>query len=53
MEKGSLVPGNQIFDGCGGHLGHVTNIILINFNFPIHNLVKNDPAVAKKSKFEF
>ena len=43
--------------GLGGHLGHVTSIILINFHFSLYrkayiqNLVENGPVVSEKSKF--
>ena len=39
MEIGPPVPEKKIFEGfyriygCGGHLGHVTSIMLINFYF--------------------
>ena len=63
MEIGQSVP-KKIFEGflpygLGGHLGHVTNIILINVHFLhlkaymyIQNLVINDPVVSEKSKFQ-
>ena len=40
----------------GGHLGHLTSIILINFHCHvpktyIQNLVKNGPVVFEKGKF--
>ena len=41
--------------GRGGHLGHVTSIILINFHFHVPksllNFIKNGPVVSVKSKF--
>ena len=42
--------------GHGGHLGHVTSIILIIFISMYikaykQNLVKNGPVVSEKSKF--
>ena len=44
--------------GRGGHLGHVTSIMLINFNFLylkafIQNLVQNGSVVSEKIRFEF
>ena len=44
-------------NGHGGHLGHVTSIMLINFHFHVYpkayiqNLVKNGLVVSEKSKF--
>ena len=43
-------------NGHGGHLGHVTSIILLNFHLhlpkSLHtNLVKNSPPDSEKSKF--
>ena len=40
---------------CGGHLGHVTSIMLMNFRFLvpksfIQNLVKNGSMVSEKKK---
>ena len=42
--------------GHGGHLGHVTNIMLINIHFHVpkslhKNLVKNGLFISEKSKF--
>ena len=42
--------------GRGGHLGHMTNIILTTFPFLVpkayvQNLIKNGPVVSEKSKF--
>ena len=42
--------------GRGGHLGHVTSILIINFNFHVSislhkKLVKTGPLVSDKSKF--
>ena len=47
--------------GRGGHLGHVTRIMLTNFHFLVHlylkafiqNLVQNGPIVSEKIRFEF
>ena len=44
--------------GHGGHLGHVTSIMFINFHFLvpeafIQNLVQNGIVVAEKIWFEF
>ena len=44
--------------GHGGHLGHVTRIMLTNFLslYPkafIQNLVQNGPVVSEKIRFEF
>ena len=44
--------------GYGGHLGHVTSIILMNFislylKAYIQNLVENSSVVSKKNKFRF
>ena len=44
--------------GHGGHLGHVTRIMLANFNFLVPesfhiNLVQNGPVVSEKIWFEF
>ena len=45
--------------GYGGHLGHVTMIMLINFHFlvpesfPTKHLVQNGPVVSEKIWFEF
>ena len=44
--------------GHGGHLGHVTSIMLINFHFLvpesfIQNLVQNGSVVSEKMRFEF
>ena len=44
--------------GHGGHLGHVTRIMSINFHFLvpcafIQNLVQNGPVVSEKIRFEF
>ena len=41
--------------GLGGHLGHVTSIILINFHFHVHKGLhtkcgKNGIVVSEKSK---
>ena len=62
VEMGPLVLEKKIFEGVftiyvhGGHLGHVTSIMLINFismylKAYIQNLVKNSPVVSEKSKF--
>ena len=61
MEISSLLPEKKIFEGfftiygLGGHLGHVTGIMSINFHFPvpfyIQNSVKNGPVVSEKSQF--
>ena len=45
-------------NGHGGHLGHVTRIMFINFHFLvpeifIQNLVQNGPVVSEKIWFEF
>ena len=45
-----------IIYGRGGHLGHVTSIMFIDFislylKAYIQNLVENDPFVSKKNKF--
>ena len=42
--------------GHGGHLGHVTSTMFLNFHFLvpkayIQNLVKHGPVVSEKSKF--
>ena len=42
----------------GGHLGHVTRIMLTNFHFLVpksfqQNLVQNSPVVSEKIRFEF
>ena len=44
--------------GHGGHLGHVTSIMLTNFQFLvpesfIQNLVQNGSVVSEKIRFEF
>ena len=42
--------------GRGGHLGHVTSIMLINFYFLVperQNLVQNGSVVSEKIRFEF
>ena len=44
--------------GLGGHLGHVTSIMLINFHFLVPesfhaNLVQNGSVVSEKIRFEF
>ena len=44
--------------GCGGHLGHVTSIMLINFHFLVpesfhKNLVQIGKVVSEKILFEF
>ena len=45
--------------GHGGHLGHVTRIVLTNFHFLVHeklfiqNLVQNGLVVSEKFWFEF
>ena len=44
--------------GRGGHLGHVTSIMLINFPFLvperiIQNLIQNGSVVSEKIRFEF
>ena len=57
------VPGKKILK-CftiyrhGSHLGHVTSILLMNFNFRvlqayIQNLAENGPVVTEKRKFNF
>ena len=42
---------------AGGHLGHVTSIMLINFHFLVTgsfhtNLVQNGSVVSEKRRFE-
>ena len=44
--------------GHGGHLGHLTKIMLTNFHFLVpesfhRNLVQNGPVVSEKIRFEF
>ena len=64
VKVSQLVPGKNVFKGVftiyghGGHLGHVTNIILLNFislylKAYIINLVKNGPVVSEKASFNF
>ena len=61
MEIGSLLPEKKILRDftiyrLGGHLGHVTSIMLIfcfismNLKAYIQNLVENGPVVSEKSK---
>ena len=63
IEIGQLVPGKKILI-CftvywhGGHLGHVTIIIFINFHFLVSESLhtkfgKNGPVVSEKNKFSF
>ena len=59
------IPGKKILKDLnhirnGGHLGHVTGIILINFHFhvpkslgSIQNLVKICPVVSERASFNF
>ena len=64
MEIGPLVLEKNIFEGFftiyghGGHLVHVTSILLTNFHFLvlkafIQNLVQNGSVVSEKIWFEF
>ena len=59
---GPQVPEKKIFEGFvtiyghGGHLGHVTSIMLINFHYHVPKslhtiLVKSDTVVSEKKKF--
>ena len=58
MEIGPLVQEKNAFTiyGCGGHLGHVTNIISRYFHFIVLKSLrtkfgKNCSVVSEKSKF--
>ena len=62
MEIGLLVPEKKIFEGFftiyehGGHIDHVTSIILIHFHFHVPKslntkFVKNGQKVSEKSMF--
>ena len=60
MKIGLPVLEKKIFEGFyhGGHLGHVTRIMLTNFislylKAFIQNLVQNGPVVSEKIWFEF
>ena len=43
--------------GHGSNLGHVTSIMLMNFDFlvptKLQNLVENGPVISEKGKFQF
>ena len=61
MEISPPVPEKKILKGFtiyghGGHLGHVTNIILVIFYFHVpkslhKKIAKNGPVVSEKSMF--
>ena len=65
MEIGPPVLNKKIYEGCfftiyghGGHLGHVTSILLTNFHFLVlesfhTNLVQNGTVVSEKIWIDF